>query len=175
MFEIICGNDFLFDGGIFTCTFYCRTETDAFPDAAWTDFAATVLDGWADALLAVADRKQAGFRLLFADGPFRIDGVKTGERAALSFCRWGGDFSSARTLFTAEFPFAELLEAVRKAALRLCSALFLAGYGEDARKARARALTKPTNAKIAPIKKKPEAIFASGVSCTCILRSLTSM
>ena len=133
MFEIICGNDFLFDGGIFTCTFYCRTETDAFPDAAWTDFAATVLDGWVDALL----------RLLFADGPFRIDGVKTGERAALSFCRWGGDFSSARTLFTAEFPFAELLEAVRKAALRLCSALFLAGYGEDARRdaRRARAIS----------------------------------
>ena len=120
MFEIICGNDFLFDGGIFTCMFYCRTETDAFPDAAWTDFAATVLDGWADALLAVADRKQAGFRLLFADAPFRIDGVKPGERAALSFCRWGGDFSSARTLFTAEVPFAELLEAARKAALRLC-------------------------------------------------------
>ena len=41
MFEIICGDDFLFDGGIFTCTFYCRTETGAFPDAAWTDFAAT--------------------------------------------------------------------------------------------------------------------------------------
>ena len=39
----------------------------------------------------------------------------------------------------------------------------------------ARALTKPTTAKIAPIKKKSEAIFASGVSCTCILRSLTSM
>ena len=55
----------------------------------------------------------------------------------LSFCRWGGDLSSARTLFTAEVPFAELFEAVRKAALRLCSALFLAGYGEDARKARA--------------------------------------
>ena len=39
----------------------------------------------------------------------------------------------------------------------------------------ARALTKPTTAKIAPIKKKSEAIFASCVSCTCILRSLTSM
>ena len=37
-----------------------------------------------------------------------------------------------------------------------------------------RALTKPTTAKIALIYKKSEAIFASYVSCTCILRSLTS-
>ena len=105
MFKIICCDDFFFDGGIFTCTFYCRTEMGAFPDGKWTDFAANVLDGWADALLAVADRKQAGFRLLFADGPFRIDGVKTGERAALSFRRWGGDLSSARTVFTARVRF----------------------------------------------------------------------
>ena len=137
MFKIICGDDFFFDGGIFTCTFYCRTEMGAFPDGEWTDFAANVLDGWADALLPVAGRERAGFRLLFEDGPFRIDGVKAGERAALSFCRWGGDLSSARTVFTAEMPFAELLEAVRKAALRLCSALFLAGYAGEAGKARA--------------------------------------
>ena len=83
MFEIICGNDFSFGGGTFTCTFYCRTETDAFPDAAWTDFAATVLDGWADALLAVANRERAGFRLLFEDGPFRLEGRKDGARALL--------------------------------------------------------------------------------------------
>ena len=38
-----------------------------------------------------------------------------------------------------------------------------------------RALTKPATAKIALIYKKSEAIFASCVSCTCILRSLTSM
>ena len=38
-----------------------------------------------------------------------------------------------------------------------------------------RALTKPTTAKIALIYGKSEAIFASCVSCTCILRSLTSM
>ena len=38
-----------------------------------------------------------------------------------------------------------------------------------------RALTKPTTAKIALIYEKSEAIFASGVSKTCILRSLTSM
>ena len=38
-----------------------------------------------------------------------------------------------------------------------------------------RALTKPTTAKIALINRKSEAIFASCVSCTCILRSLTSM
>ena len=38
-----------------------------------------------------------------------------------------------------------------------------------------RALTKPTTARIALIYKKSEAILASCVSCTCILRSLTSM
>ena len=36
-------------------------------------------------------------------------------------------------------------------------------------------LAKPANAKIALIYEKSEAIFASGVSKTCILRSLTSM
>ena len=38
-----------------------------------------------------------------------------------------------------------------------------------------RTLTKPTTARIALIYKKSEAILASCVSCTCILRSLTSM
>ena len=38
-----------------------------------------------------------------------------------------------------------------------------------------RALTKPTTARIALIYEKSEAILASCVSCTCILRSLTSM
>ena len=41
--------------------------------------------------------------------------------------------------------------------------------------ARPRALPKPANAKIALIKEEAEAIFASCVSCTCSLRSLTSM
>ena len=40
---------------------------------------------------------------------------------------------------------------------------------------RLRALTKPANAKIALNKEKSGAIFASCVSCTCSLRSLTSM
>ena len=38
-----------------------------------------------------------------------------------------------------------------------------------------KALINPANAKIALIKEKSEAIFASCVSCTCSLRSLTSM
>ena len=38
-----------------------------------------------------------------------------------------------------------------------------------------RVLTKPANAKIALIKEKSEAIFASCVSSTCRLRSLTFM
>ena len=38
-----------------------------------------------------------------------------------------------------------------------------------------RALTKPVNAKIALNKEKSEAIFASCVSCTSSLRSLTPM
>ena len=47
--------------------------------------------------------------------------------------------------------------------------------GENTSPGAHRALTKPATAKIALIYKKSEAIFASCVSCTCILRSLTSM
>ena len=53
---------------------------------------------------------------------------------------------------------------------------FCPGYGRPPRRGVGglRAQTKPANAKIAPIKEKSEAIFASCVGCTCSLRSLTS-
>ncbi len=74
-----------------------------------------------------------------------------------------------------------LVASLRRAFLYLIPCIytqmqgFVNGLGRPPYSGRPRALTKPANAKIAPIKEEVEAIFASCVSCTCSLRSLTSM
>ena len=66
-FQIALADDFCYDRDetLFTCTFYCLLGGAALPDDQWTDFAATVLDWWAEELLRASDRKQATFELLF--------------------------------------------------------------------------------------------------------------
>ena len=132
-FRIDLANDFFYnsDETLFTCTFYCLLGGSAFPDDQWTDFAATVLDWWAEELLRVSDRKQATFELLFEDGPFRLEGRKDGARALLR----GMSDRHEDAPPEAEIPFEELAKAVESAASRLSTALHQAGHARDAQAA----------------------------------------
>lgn len=71
-FQIALAGNFFYncEETLFTCTFYCLLGGAAFPDDQWTDFAATVLDWWAEELLRVSGRKQATFELALRGRPF---------------------------------------------------------------------------------------------------------
>ena len=132
-FQIALADDFCYDRDetLFTCTFYCLLGGAALPDDQWTDFAATVLDWWAEELLRASDRKQATFELLFEDGPFRLEGRRDGARVLLrGMTDRPGDVGPE-----AEVPFAELAKAVESAARRLSTALHQAGRARDAQAA----------------------------------------
>ena len=132
-FRIVLADDFFYDRdeALFTCTFYCLLDEAAFPDDQWTDFAATVLDWWAEELLRVSGRKQATFELLFEDGPFRLEGRRDGARVLLrGMTDRPGDVGPE-----VEVPFAELAKAVESAARRLSTALHQAGRARDAQAA----------------------------------------
>ena len=134
-FQIALADDFCYnsDETLFTCTFYCLLGGAAFPDDQWTDFAATVLDWWAEELLRVSDRKQATFELLFEDGPFRLEGRRDGARVLLRGMTGRRKHDGAPP--EAEIPFEELAKAVESAARRLSSALHRTGHARDAQAA----------------------------------------
>ena len=132
-FQIALADDFCYnsDETLFACTFYCLLGGSAFPDDQWTDFAATVLDWWAEELLRVSGRKQATFELLFEDGPFRLEGRRDGARVMLrGMTDRPGDVGPE-----VEVLFAELAKAVESAARRLSTALHQAGRARDAQAA----------------------------------------
>ena len=134
IFEIIVGADFFYGrvSECFTCTFYCQTESGAFPDVEWTDFALTVLSWWGDAVGEAVHAKETRFKLLFEDGPFWIDAVKRDDDVTLHFHT---DRRGISVIPDAQMPFRDLAEAVERALRSLSSALYLAGRAEDARKA----------------------------------------
>ena len=134
-FQIALADDLCYDRDetLFTCTFYCLLGGSAFPDDQWTDFAATVLDWWAEELLRVSSRRQATFELRFEDGPFLLEGRKDGARVLLRGMTGRRKHDGAPP--EAKIPFEELAKAVESAARRLSSALHRAGHARDAQAA----------------------------------------
>lgn len=129
MFKIVHEPDFLYEGDLFTCTFYCLTDGGAFPDDQWTDFAATVLSWWANEIGCSVHPQKTAFKLLFEDGPFWIDCSKEGEFVTL---RFKTDRHIADVIPEQKICYLDFAREIARAARSLSSSLFLAGHEQDA-------------------------------------------
>lgn len=130
MFEIIVGEDILFDslGETYTCGYWCRTSQGDFPGASWVDFAGILVPEWSQAIMSACRFPDARFRLMFMDGPYEIEGRRIGNDVKLDFYRNG---SRGRVLQHSEVvSICELAQAMHRAVLRLKSALYLTGRSD---------------------------------------------
>ena len=133
LFKIISDSDFFYDGGVFTCTFYCLTGKGAFPDDQWTDFAQTVLSWWADEVAYAAIQDETIFRFLFEDGPFWIDAIKKGDQVHL-YCKSGRGCANrfdGICIMETTVSFIEIVQELMRATRHLASMLYLAGHIQD--------------------------------------------
>ena len=132
MFKIISDSDFFYDGGVFTCTFYCLTGKGAFPDDQWTDFAQTVLSWWADEVAYAAIQDEKTCRFLFEDGPSWIDALKKRAHGHL-YCKSGRGCASRDGICIMEttVSFIEIVQELTRATRHLASMLYLAGHIQD--------------------------------------------
>jgi len=78
MIKIIIENDIFVSNTseIVNTVFYIDYQGTCFPDNQWTDFADTVLQWWAYALIKNKDLKDVNFDLYFMDGPYRLNVYK---------------------------------------------------------------------------------------------------
>lgn len=133
MLQIVCDDDFFYDskGKMFTCTFYCQTETGAFPDEEWTDFAEKLLLMWSSVILSISCAEETSFYLYFLDGPFWISGRKQGDEVTLSF---DTDKYSMYRPADVHIQFRELASELERAMRRLTSCLFLSGKSDSSQR-----------------------------------------